>query len=144
MVVCIKHIERKIGNTQVKLSSLPKVGDAVLFRNHNKTDFTSNFLPGYWVVKKTDDSNFVNKNTVNGQTSQVHLKDLIVSAMIPQVLDNMPSTETFGRYSKYANCPHMALKLSQILPYSLRRGDTSCPVNPPNSDYFFSFQLMCP
>ena len=91
-------------------SPLPKVGDAILFRNHNKTGFASNFLPGYHVVQKIDDSNYVIKHTIFGQTSQVHIKDLIVSPMIWQVLENMPPAETFGCYGKYANCPQMAQK----------------------------------
>ena len=55
-------------------------------------------------------TNYIIKNTVNGLTSQAHLKDLIVSPMIYQVLDNMPPTETFGRNGKYTNFPQMALK----------------------------------
>ena len=39
--------------------TLPKVDDAVLFRNHNKTGFSSNFLPGYHLVQKINDSNYV-------------------------------------------------------------------------------------
>ena len=89
---------------------LPKVGDAILFHNHQKTGFAPSFLPGYRVIKKIDDSNYLIKHAVTGLTSQVHLKDLIVSPMIRQVLDNLPCMETFGRYVKYANCPQMALK----------------------------------
>ena len=40
---------------------LPKAAHAVQFRNHNKTGFYSNFLPGYHIVKNIDDSNYVNK-----------------------------------------------------------------------------------
>ena len=36
-----------------------------------------------------------------------HIKDLIVSPMIHQVLQNIPPIETFGHYGKYANCPKM-------------------------------------
>ena len=68
------------------------------------------FLPGYRVVKKIDDSNYLVKHAITGQTSQVHLKDLIISLMIRQVLHNFPLVQTFGRYGKYANCPQMALK----------------------------------
>ena len=89
---------------------LPKVGDADLFCNHQKTGFEPTFLHGYSVVKNIDDSNYLIKHAVTGQTSQVHLKDLIVSPMIRQVLNNLPPMETFGRYGKYANCPQMALK----------------------------------
>ena len=89
---------------------LPKVGDAVLFWNHQKTGFSPTFLPGYRVVKKINDSNYVIKHTITGWSSQVPLKDLIVSPMIRQVLDNIPPVETFGRFGKYANCPQMALK----------------------------------
>ena len=89
---------------------LPKVGDAVLFRNHQKTGFSPTFLPGYRVVKKINDNNYVIKHTITGRSSQVHLKDLIVSPMIRQVLDNIPPVETFGWFGKYANCPQMALK----------------------------------
>ena len=89
---------------------LPKVGDAVLFCNHQKTGFAPTFLPGYRVVKKIDDSNYLIKHAISGQTSQVHLKDLIVSPMIRHVLHNLPPVETFSRYGKYANCPQMALK----------------------------------
>ena len=69
---------------------LPKVGDAVLFRNHNKTGFSSNFLSGYHVVQKINDSTYIIKHTVSSRTSQVHIKDLIVSPMICQVLQNIP------------------------------------------------------
>ena len=89
---------------------LPKVGDAVLFHNHQKTRFAPTFLPGYRVIKKIDDRNYLIKHAVTCQTSQVHLKDLIVSPMIKQVLDNLPPMETFGRYGKYTNCPQIALK----------------------------------
>ena len=65
--------------------NLPKVGDAILFHNHQKTGFAPTFLPGYRVVKKIDDSNYLIKHVITGQTSQVHLKDLIVSPMIRQV-----------------------------------------------------------
>ena len=75
--------------------------------NHQKTGFAPTFLPGYRVIKKIDDSNYLIKHVGTGQTSQVYLKDLIVSPMIRQVLDNLPSMETFGRYGKYANCPQM-------------------------------------
>ena len=91
-------------------TALPKVGDAVLFQNHQKTGFSPTFLPGYRVVKKINESNYVIKHTITGQSSQVHLKDLIVSPMIRQVLDNIPPVETFGQFGKYANCPQMALK----------------------------------
>ena len=88
----------------------PKVGDVVLFCNQQKTVFAPTFLPGYRVIKKIDDSNYLIKHAVTGQTSQVHLKDLIVSPMIRQVLNNLPPMETFGRYGKYVNCPQIALK----------------------------------
>ena len=52
----------------------------------------------------------VSLNTVSGRSSQVHVKDLIVSPMICQVLQNIPPIETFGHYGKYANCPKMAQK----------------------------------
>ena len=91
-------------------STLPKVGDAGFFCNNAKTGFTSNFLQGYRVVKKINDNNYVIKHTITGRTSQVHIKDLIVSPMICQVLDHVPPTETFGPYGKYANCPQMASK----------------------------------
>ena len=45
-----------------------------------------------------------------GRSSQVHIKDLIVSPMIRQVLDHLPPAESFGRYGKFANCPKMALR----------------------------------
>ena len=93
-----------------KKTFLPKVAGAVLFHNHPKTGFAPTFLPGYRVIKKIDDSNYLIKHAVTGQTSQVHLKVLIVSPMIRQVLNNQPPMETFGRYGKYANCPQMALK----------------------------------
>ena len=83
---------------------------AVLFRNHNKTGFAFNFLPGYHVVKKIDNSHYVIKHTISCQTRQVHIKDLIVSPMIRQVLDNMPHAEIFGCYGKYSNCSQMAQK----------------------------------
>ena len=84
---------------------LPKVGDAILFHNQQKTGFAPTFLPGYRVIKKIDDSNYLIKHAVTGQMSHVHLKDLIASPMIRQVLDNLPPMETFSRYGKYANCP---------------------------------------
>ena len=89
---------------------LPKVGDAVLFKNHNKTGFAANFLSGYRVVKKINDSNYVIKNSVTGKTSQVHVRDLIVSPMIRQVLNTFPPEATFGRTGKFANCPQVALR----------------------------------
>ena len=72
--------------------------------------FVPTFLPGYRVVKKINDSNYLIKHAITGQTSQVHLKDLIISQMIRQVLHNLPPVEALGRYGKYANCPQMALK----------------------------------
>ena len=45
---------------------LPKVGDAVLFQNHQKRRFSHTFLPGYRVVKKINDSNYVIKHTITG------------------------------------------------------------------------------
>ena len=101
---------KKAAQTYSGKSTLPKVGDAVLFRNHAKTGFVSNFLQGYRVVKKINDNNYVIKHTITGRTSQVHIKDLIVSPMICQVLDHVPPAEAFGCYGKYANCPQMALK----------------------------------
>ena len=91
-------------------NTLPKIGDAVLFRNHSKTDFSPNFLPGYHVVKIINDANYVIKHMTTGRSSQVHIKDLIVSPMIRQVLDHLPPVESFGRYGKFANCPKMALR----------------------------------
>ena len=88
----------------------PKVGDAVLFCNHQKTGFAPTFIPRFRVVKKIDDSNYFIKHVITSQTSQVPLKDQIVSPMIRQVLYNLPPVETFGRYGKYANCPKIALK----------------------------------
>ena len=73
---------KKVEKNYSGKNPLPKVGDAVLFRNHNKTGFSSNFLPGYRVVKKINDNNYIIKHTITGQTSQVHIKDLIVSPMI--------------------------------------------------------------
>ena len=89
---------------------LPKVADAVLFRNHNKTVFSSNFLSGYHVVKKINNSTYIIKHTVSGRTSQVHINYLIVSPMIRHVLQNIPPVETFSHYGKYANCPQMTQK----------------------------------
>ena len=89
---------------------LPKVRDAILFHNHQKTSFASSFLPGYRVVKKIDDTNYLIKHAITGKTSQVHIKDLIVSSTIRQVLHNLPSAGKFGRYCKYADCHQMALK----------------------------------
>ena len=100
----------KVERTYTGKSPLPQVEYAVLFRNHNKTGLASNFLPGYCVVQNIYDSNYVIKHTISGQTSHVHLKDLIVSSIILQVLENMPPAETFGHYGKYANCPQMAQK----------------------------------
>ena len=57
---------KKVERTYTGKSPLPKVGDAVLFGNHNKTGFASNFLPGYCVVQKIDDSNYVIKHTISG------------------------------------------------------------------------------
>ena len=87
--------------------TLPKVGDAVLFKNHAKTGLDPKFLPGYRVVKAIDDSNYIIKHTVTGHTSQVHVRDIVVSPMIRQVLSKMPPVETFGRKGKYANCPQV-------------------------------------
>ena len=91
---------------------LSKVGDAVLFRNHNKTGFSSNFLSGYHVVQKINDNNYIIKHTISGRTSQVHIKDLILSPRICQVLQNIPPVETVGHYGKYANCPQMTQKFN--------------------------------
>ena len=106
----LQNAHEKVKHNCSKKGTLPKVGDAVLFRNHNKTGFSSNFLPGYHVVQKINDSNYVIKHTVSGRSSQVHIKDLIVSPMICQVLQNIPPIETFGHYGKYANCSKMAQK----------------------------------
>ena len=106
----LKQARQKEEHKYPTSTVLPKVGDAVLFRNHQKTGFSPTFLPGYRVVKKINDSNYVIKHTITGRSSQVHLKDLIVSPMIRQVLDNIPPVETFGWFGKYANCPQMALK----------------------------------
>ena len=116
--LCTLHMEIAARLKQARLKEewnyptktvLPKVGDGVLFCNHQKTGFAPTFLPGYRVIKKIDDSNYLIKHAVTGQTSQVHLKDLIVSPKIRQVLNKLPPMETFGRYGKYANCPQMAL-----------------------------------
>ena len=45
---------------------LPKVGDAVLFCNHQKMGCVPTFLPGYRVVKKIDDSNYLIKHVITG------------------------------------------------------------------------------
>ena len=105
------HEARKRKNREFSgKDTLPKVVDAVLFHNHNKTGFSSNFLPGYRVVKVINDSNYVIKHMTSGRTSQVHIKDLILSPMIHQVLDHMLPAECFGHYGKFANCPQLALK----------------------------------
>ena len=104
----MKPAKNQINSTLGK--TLPKIGDAVLFRNHSKTGFSPNFLPGYRVVKIINDANYVIKHMTTGQSSQVHIRDLIVSPMIRQVLDHLPPAESFGRYGKFANCPKMALR----------------------------------
>ena len=106
----LKQARQKETTKTTDKSALPKVGDAVLFRNHNKTSFTPRFLPGYRIVRKIDDKNYVIQHSINGHHSQVHIKDLIVSPMIRQVLDTFPPEETFGRVGKYANCPKVALR----------------------------------
>ena len=110
IVARLKQVRLKEEQNYPMKTILPKVGDAVLFCNHHKTGFAPTFLHGYRVVKKTDASNYLIKHAVTGQSSQVHLKDLIVSPMIRQVLNNLPPMETFCRYGKYTNCPQMALK----------------------------------
>lgn len=89
---------------------LPKVGDAVLFKNHSKSSFDSNFVPGYRVIQKIDDNTYVIKHSISGKQSQVHLRDLVISPIAHQVLDTLPPIETFGRVGKFANCPQLALK----------------------------------
>jgi len=106
----LQQARQKEARDYASKTTLPKVGDAVLFKNHHKVGFGSNFLPGYRVVQKIDDCTYVIKHTVSGKTSQVHIKDLIVSPMIRQVLNNFPPAESFGRAGKYANCPQTALK----------------------------------
>ena len=105
------HEARKKSDKQYSgKNTLPKIGDAVLFRNHSKTGFSPNFLPGYCVVKIINDANYVIKHMTTGRSSQVHIRDLIVSPMIRQVLDHLPPAESFGHYGKFANCPKMALR----------------------------------
>ena len=106
----LKQARQKEERNHPTKTVVPKVGDAVLFHNHQKTGFASSFLPGYRVVKKIDDSNYLIKHAITGRMSQVHIKYLIVSPMNRQVLHNLSPAETFGRYGKYANCPQMALK----------------------------------
>ena len=56
------HEVRKKNDKQYSgKTTLPKIGDAVLFRNHNKTGFSPNFLPGYHVVQIINDANYVIK-----------------------------------------------------------------------------------
>ena len=106
----LHEARKKIDKWYSGKDTLPKVGDAVLFHNHSKTGFSPNFLPGYQIVKILNDSNYVIKHMTTGCTSQVHIKDLIVSPMIRQGLNHIPLAESFGRYGKFANCPQMALK----------------------------------
>ena len=100
------HEARKKSDKQYSgKTTLPKIGDAVLFRNHSKTGFSPNFLPGYRVVKIINAANYVIKHMTTGRSSQVHIRDLIVSPMIRQVLDHLPPAESFGRYGKFAKLP---------------------------------------
>ena len=110
IAVRLSHARRKDVDDQAKPQKLPAVGDAVLLRNHSKTGWAANFLPGYRVVKVIDKNNYVVKHSITGRTSQVHLKHLIVQPMVRQVLNNLPPVETFGRMGKYPNCPQLAAK----------------------------------
>ena len=61
------HEARKKSDKQYSgKNTLPKIGDAVLFRNHSKTGFSPNFLPGYRVVKIINDANYVIKHMTTG------------------------------------------------------------------------------
>ncbi len=106
----LKQARQKDARDYDRHQPLPAVGDAVLFKNHAKSGFAATFLPGYRVVKKIDDSNYVIKHAVTGRTSQVHLKDLVLSPMLRQALSFLPPEDTFGRFGKYANCPEMVIK----------------------------------
>ena len=55
---CKIHARKQNRTFQERRALFQKVGDAVLFRNHNKTGFSPNF-PGCQVVQKIDDSNYV-------------------------------------------------------------------------------------
>ena len=108
IAVRLQKARQKAQIDDQKVACMPQVGDAVLIRNHHKTGLYSNFLPGYRVVEVVGKNNFVVKHTVSGKTSQLHLRDIIVSPMIRQVLQNLPPEDTFGRRGKFANCPQMA------------------------------------
>ena len=73
--LCTLHMEIVARLKQARLKEewnypmktiLPKVGDAVLSCNHQKTGFAPTFLPGYRVIKKIDDSNYLIKHAVTG------------------------------------------------------------------------------
>ena len=64
MATRVLNAGKKVERTYTGKSPLTK--DAVLFGNHNKTGFASNFLPGNCVAQKIDDSNYVIKHTFSG------------------------------------------------------------------------------